>query len=115
MVAFDLGGQDPEEILHVPGDEGPFGNKEMGLDPMVGVEDPEGDQGGRAREGPIAFLDHMVHEGRRKSGCQTLLAKLELGPIITDGYDLLGVDILAFEESGVQVLDGTFLPVPHQG
>lgn len=115
VVALDLGGQDPQEILHVSGDERPFGYKEMGLDPMVGVEDPEGDQGSRTGEGPVAFLDHVVHERRRECGSQTLLAEFELGPVIADGNDLLGIDVLVVEKGGIQVLDRAFLPVPHQG
>ena len=115
VITLDLGGQDPQEILHVPGDEGPFGYKEMGLDPVIGVEDPEGNQGGRTGEGPVAFLDHVVHEGRGKGGGQSLLAEFELGPVIADGNDLLGIDILVVEKGGIQVLDRAFLSVPHQG
>ena len=115
MIAFDLGGQDPQEILHVPGDERPFGHKEMGLNLVVGVEDPEGDQGRRTGKSAVAFLDHVVHEGRGKGSCQTFLAEFELGAVIADGNDLLGIDILVVEKGGIQVLDRAFLPVPYQG
>ena len=115
VVALDLGGQDPQEILHVTGDEGAFGYKEMGLDPVVGMEDPEGDQGSGTGKGPVAFLDHVIHEGRGKGSGQAFLAEFELGAVIADGNDLLGIDILVVEKGGIQVLDRAFLPVSHQG
>lgn len=87
----------------------------MGLDPVVGVEDPEGDQGSGTGKGPVAFLDHVIHEGRGKGSGQAFLAEFELGAVIADGNDLLGIDILVVEKGGIQVLDRAFLPVPHQG